>query len=119
HPPPAIISRRPSLDSPHALDRESRPMRGRGKLPHFGREFVAFSLARSQNVGTEQQPPSPPGLPPYRGDPMRFLPAFLVLVLCASSTRAAKPPVYIWLEPDWFEGVQGTLAYWAASGNPA
>jgi hypothetical protein len=49
---------------------------------------------------------------------MRFLPAFLVLVLCASSTRAAKPPVYVWLEPEWFEGVKGTFAYWADSVKP-
>src|SRR5215471_10227706 len=61
--PPTIISRRPPLVSPPALDPELWRMRGRGMLLHFGREFVAFSLPWGQNVGTEQRPPCPPRFP--------------------------------------------------------
>jgi hypothetical protein len=42
--------------------------------------------------------------------------AFLVL---ASSARAAdKPPVHLWLEPEWFDGVKGTFAYWTGDAKP-
>lgn len=34
----------------------------------------------------------------------------------ASSALRAKPPVYIWFEPEWFEGVKGSFGYW--SGMP-
>jgi hypothetical protein len=27
-----------------------------------------------------------------------------------------KPPVYIWFEPEWFEGVKGSFAYWPGPG---
>src|SRR6266566_2878509 len=50
---------------------------------------------------------------------MRLLLAILVLVLCALPARAAKPPVHVWLEPEWFEGVKGTFAYWTDSTKPA
>jgi hypothetical protein len=50
---------------------------------------------------------------------MRLLPIFLVLVLSSSAARAATPPVYVWLEPEWFEGVKGTFAYWSDSTKPA
>jgi hypothetical protein len=31
---------------------------------------------------------------------------------------APNPPVFIWLEPEWFPGVTGTFAYWPDSTKP-
>jgi len=36
----------------------------------------------------------------------------LILVAILPATAANKPPVYVWLEPEWFPGVTGTFAYW-------
>src|SRR5262245_38746075 len=30
----------------------------------------------------------------------------------------AKPPVYLWFEPEWFEGVKGHFGYWSNSVDP-
>jgi hypothetical protein len=44
----------------------------------------------------------------------------LTLVLLAAGARAAaKPPVYLWLEPEWFDGVSGSFAYWTGTAKPA
>jgi hypothetical protein len=43
----------------------------------------------------------------------------LLLVLSGGSVRAGeKPPIYIWLEPEWFEGVQGSFTYWTGTAKP-
>ena len=36
----------------------------------------------------------------------------------APPSRAAdrKPPVYLWFEPEWFDGVKGSFAYWTGDG---
>src|SRR5436853_945500 len=50
---------------------------------------------------------------------MRSLGAFVVLFLAMSANlcaAAGKPAVYIWFEPEWFEGVKGTFAYWPGPG---
>jgi len=31
--------------------------------------------------------------------------------------QQAPPPVYIWLEPEWFEGVQGSFGYWSGPAS--
>src|SRR5437763_14724563 len=50
---------------------------------------------------------------------MRIFLAVLELLLgCSSAVAAAKPPVYLWLEPEWFEGVHGSFAYWTGSATP-
>lgn len=50
---------------------------------------------------------------------IRFCYTLLLLTLCVSSTCAAeKPPIYIWLEPEWFEGVKGSFAYWTGKAQP-
>jgi hypothetical protein len=47
----------------------------------------------------------------------RLLP--LAIVLLASSPAAAqRPPVYLWLEPEWFDGVSGHFAYWTGDAKP-
>lgn len=39
--------------------------------------------------------------------------ALLACLLCAApAPGAGKPPVYLWFEPEWFEGVEGSFAYW-------
>src|SRR6516162_2611899 len=50
---------------------------------------------------------------------MRSPLAVLTLLLAvAVSPAAGKPPVYVWLEPEWFEGVQGSFAYWTGTAKP-
>jgi hypothetical protein len=50
---------------------------------------------------------------------MRTTLTLLGLVLgCGPALAAAKPPVYVWLEPEWFEGVQGSFAYWTGTARP-
>ena len=48
---------------------------------------------------------------------VRFL---LAAAIAAGSTaRAADaPPVYLWLEPEWFDGVSGSFAYWTGEAKP-
>jgi hypothetical protein len=50
---------------------------------------------------------------------MRRLSA-LVLLLCASAVArgADAPPVYLWLEPEWFDGVKGSFGYWTGEAKP-
>jgi hypothetical protein len=41
-------------------------------------------------------------------------------VLClAATTAAAAPPIYLWHEPEWFDGVEGTFTYWAGEPRPS
>jgi hypothetical protein len=36
----------------------------------------------------------------------------------APASAAAKPPVYLWFEPEWFDGVEGSFAYWTGTAKP-
>src|SRR5438105_4954149 len=50
---------------------------------------------------------------------MRTALTILVLSLCCAPARAGgKTPIYVWLEPEWFEGVQGSFAYWTGTAKP-
>ena len=49
---------------------------------------------------------------------MRRLLAVLVLSITAAGARAAAPPVYLWLEAEWFDGVDGSFAYWTGTAKP-
>ena len=42
----------------------------------------------------------------------------LILLLCPNVALAARPPVYLWFEPEWFEGVKGSFNYWTGSFKP-
>jgi hypothetical protein len=45
--------------------------------------------------------------------------ATLLALACVTSTRAAdRPPAYLWFEPEWFEGVEGSFAYWTGTAKP-
>jgi hypothetical protein len=50
---------------------------------------------------------------------MRKLLPLLVMCLWASPAPAVeRPPIYLWFEPEWFEGVQGSFAYWPGTAKP-
>ena len=45
-----------------------------------------------------------------------------LLILCALASPAVaaeKPPIYLWYEPEWFDGVEGSFAYWTGDAKPA
>src|SRR5438128_4839469 len=44
-----------------------------------------------------------------------FLVAIAVVPVQSSE---GKPPIYLWLEPEWFEGVKGSFAYWTGTAKP-
>jgi hypothetical protein len=49
---------------------------------------------------------------------MRFLSPLLLLALSSGPFQAAPPPIHLWHEPEWFDGVQGTFAYWTGNAKP-
>jgi len=48
----------------------------------------------------------------------RVLSLLALLLLAASARAAEKPPVYLWLEPEWFDGVKGSFGYWTGEAKP-
>src|SRR5262249_27516309 len=43
----------------------------------------------------------------------------VVLALTGAPVRATeKLPIYLWFEPEWFEGVRGTFAYHSGTAKP-
>ncbi|MFO0965112.1 MAG: hypothetical protein U0793_05945 [Gemmataceae bacterium] len=52
---------------------------------------------------------------------MRFSLCLPILFAFVSAAHAgdSRPPVYLWLEPEWFEGVKGSFAYWTGAAKPA
>src|SRR6516165_10699044 len=38
--------------------------------------------------------------------------------LRAQETAAARPTIHLWFEPEWFEGVKGSFAYWTGTAKP-
>src|SRR5262249_26773291 len=47
---------------------------------------------------------------------MRGLFAFIVVAwVQATALDQEKLPVYLWHEPEWFEGVKGSFAYWTGA----
>ena len=48
----------------------------------------------------------------------RLVPLALVLLSAVPAAAADKPPVYLWLEPEWFDGVTGSFAYWTGEAKP-
>jgi hypothetical protein len=49
---------------------------------------------------------------------MSRLAALAVLLAAAPAFAAEKPPVHLWLEPEWFDGVTGHFAYWTGTAKP-
>src|SRR5262245_43350573 len=48
---------------------------------------------------------------------MRYL-VCLALVLLSVTAAPAAPPIYLWHEPEWFDGVEGSFAYWTGAAKP-
>jgi hypothetical protein len=48
---------------------------------------------------------------------MRHL-ACLAVLLSFASLAPAAAPAYLWHEPEWFDGVDGSFAYWTGSAKP-
>src|ERR1043166_2464706 len=50
---------------------------------------------------------------------MRYL-ILAVLLVCWSPPAHAQnnPPVHLWFEPEWFEGVKGSFNYWTGTAKP-
>lgn len=42
----------------------------------------------------------------------RLLSCLAIVVLVAPAFAQTRPPVTLWLEPEWFAGVKGSFAYW-------
>lgn len=50
---------------------------------------------------------------------MRYIVTLLMLALGSSIAHAQqKPPVHLWFEPEWFEGVKGSFGYWTGTAKP-
>src|SRR5262245_45219331 len=48
---------------------------------------------------------------------MRHLACLAALLLVATQASAAAP-VYLWHEPEWFDGIEGSFAYWTGAAKP-
>src|SRR5688500_8372166 len=44
--------------------------------------------------------------------------SLLALLLLTSAVRGAEKPIYLWLEPEWFDGVKGSFGYWTGEAKP-
>src|SRR4051812_30929384 len=55
-----------------------------------------------------------------KGRPMLrlVLPAVVLLASLQLVPAADRPPVYLWLEPEWFDGVKGSFGYWSGTAKP-
>ncbi len=42
----------------------------------------------------------------------------ILLLLATPALAADKPPVHLWYEPEWFDGVEGSFAYWTGEAKP-
>jgi hypothetical protein len=49
---------------------------------------------------------------------MRWLCSLLACCPIAVAAVAAPPPLYLWHEAEWFEGVEGSFAYWTGTAKP-
>jgi hypothetical protein len=51
---------------------------------------------------------------------MRFALAILLLAgSCSGLCAQERPPIHLWFEPEWFDGVKGSFAYWTGSAKPS
>src|SRR5881227_2926204 len=46
------------------------------------------------------------------------LPVLLLLGCCSAAGAQERPPFHLWLEPEWFDGVKGSFAYWTGTAKP-
>ena len=48
---------------------------------------------------------------------MRLFLPLILLALSPCLLQAAPAPIYLWHEAEWFDGVQGSFAYWTGSAK--
>src|SRR5262245_2635487 len=48
---------------------------------------------------------------------MRYMFTLVCLVISSFAYAQERLPVYLWHEPEWFEGVKGNFAYWPGPGT--
>src|SRR5207245_6252255 len=49
----------------------------------------------------------------------RLLATILLCTVSATASAQDRPPFHLWLEPEWFEGVKGSFAYWTGTAKPS
>src|SRR5690349_13757710 len=47
-----------------------------------------------------------------------ILSAILIGACAVPAVATGRPPVYLWFEPEWFDGVEGSFAYWTGTAKP-
>src|SRR5438552_8823085 len=47
-----------------------------------------------------------------------LLASFLLLAIGSVASAQQRPPFHLWLEPEWFDGVKGSFAYWTGAAKP-
>ena len=51
---------------------------------------------------------------------MRLVFTLMLLAGWTSVAAAqARPPIHLWFEPEWFDGVKGSFAYWTGNAKPS
>jgi hypothetical protein len=58
------------------------------------------------------------GFDPFLGCDIMFRSLVLLIALAVPSSAAEKPPIHLWYEPEWFDGVDGSFAYWTGEAKP-
>src|ERR1051325_5642935 len=54
-----------------------------------------------------------------RGIPMRYsITALIFLGAAATAHAQGRPPIHLWFEPEWFDGVKGSFAYHSGNAKP-
>src|SRR5215472_4596426 len=48
---------------------------------------------------------------------LRFLIAIGLSMVTIAPALADKPPIYLWFEPEWFDGVEGSFDYWTGKAK--
>src|SRR5947209_18397358 len=50
---------------------------------------------------------------------MRWILASVILIVVGIGARAQeRPPIHLWFEPEWFDGVKGSFGYWTGNAKP-
>src|SRR5438552_2723868 len=81
--------------------------------------IISFSCRRMRTRQSLEKPKAANAVENGKGDVqervfvMRSALGFLVLItVCSVASAQDRPPFHLWLEPEWFDGVKGSFAYW-------
>src|SRR5688572_28579780 len=89
-------------------------------------ECLLFAHRPHQSARACSRPAQQPAhtLTAPRSSPLPWRPAMRSLLLlsaflCGQNALAGdRPAFHLWLEPEWFEGVKGSFAYWTGTMKP-